>query len=1109
MSERDLFLAALQRPDRAGRAAFLDGACGGDAALREQVEALLREHEQLGSFLEPPAPALVATLDEPAGERPGAAVGPYKLLEQIGEGGFGVVFMAEQQAPLRRRVALKVLKPGMDTRQVIARFEAERQALALMDHPNIARVLDGGEAVTGRPYFVMELVRGARITDFCDQNHLPVRARLGLFVDVCRAVQHAHHKGVIHRDLKPSNVLVMLQDGAALVKVIDFGVAKALGQQLTDRTLFTGLAQLVGTPLYMSPEQAALSNVDVDTRSDVYALGVLLYELLTGTTPFDRRRFREAGYDELRRIIREEEPPRPSTRLSTLGQAATAVSAQRQSDPKRLGQLLRGELDWVVMKCLEKDRNRRYPTANDLARDVERYLRDEPVQACPPSALYRFRKAARRHKAALATGGLILLFIALLGAGAGWASRGRAARRQVVEQAATRALEEADERQDQGKWHEALAAAERAQAALASGEGSADLQERVAARLAELRLVQRLDELRTERGDLLDSLRANDAYARAFADFGIDVDGLSPAEVAAWARRRPAGAVRIAAALDGWAIVRRDLGLHRKQDPATWERLVEAARLADRDPWRSRLRQLWGREDREALRQLADSSDLTTLPVESLQLMGAALVFAGDGPGGVAWLRKAHRLHPGDGLISFDLAYHLSHLPAASWPEVLHFAEAALAARPQSAPLHNFVGVALSTLGKYDEAIIAYRRAIALKPDFGPAHAHLAIALGRTGRHEVAIAHLQRRHDQLLQQLGPGHPELLCAMNNLAWAHLLAGQRDKAVRLFEETLEKQKAGLAPDDPRTVDTVAHLAGAYSGVGKLDRAVPLFEEALAKRKAGLGPDHPDTLNTLNNLAWAYQAAGQFDRARPLFEEVVDKLPLHQRPTALKARARCYGELGEWGKAAADLTRAIDLGPDDVQGAWYPLAVLHLRAGRVGEYRALCQRLLDRYGRKEDHWVVITCKLAPDAVADLSRPVQIAEGLVASKPQDAEYVGVLGDALYRKGDWGPAVRRLETSLRTGPRAGGAPFRKLFLAMAYHRLGRAAEARQLFQEVTGWMETNAPEERPPGAGPAPLAWPYRLDLQLLRREAEATLGQAPAGDRPGRGKERGPNGP
>jgi serine/threonine protein kinase len=403
---KSIFLDALEIASEQDRLAFLDRRCGSDHHLRSEVEALLRHEGQLGDYLERPALDLGATRDlapRPITEAPGTVIGPYKLLEQIGEGGMGVVFMAEQTRPIRRKAALKIIKPGMDTKQVIARFEAERQALALMDHPNIARVLDAGTTESGRPYFVMELVRGIPITDYCDQAKLSIDVRLGLFVLVCHAVQHAHQKGIIHRDLKPSNVLITLHDGVPVPKVIDFGIAKATGPQLTEKTLFTGYAQLVGTPLYMSPEQAELSGLDIDTRSDIYSLGVLLYELLTGTTPFDRETFRKAAFDEIRRIIRELEPPKPSTRLSTLGDTLTTVSGNRGSDPRKLTHSLRGELDWVVMECLEKDRTRRYETANGLARDIQRHLQDEPVEACPPSASYRLRKLARKHRRPLAT----------------------------------------------------------------------------------------------------------------------------------------------------------------------------------------------------------------------------------------------------------------------------------------------------------------------------------------------------------------------------------------------------------------------------------------------------------------------------------------------------------------------------------------------------------------------------------------------------------------------------------------------------------------------------------------------------------------------------------
>jgi serine/threonine protein kinase len=407
MSDSAIFKAVVKlSPER--RAAFLDQACASDGELRHEIEYLLRAHDASGSFLGNLSSQSDATEDfEPIPERPGTVMGPYKLMEQIGEGGMGLVFVAEQEHPVRRKVALKIIKPGMDTRDIIARFEAERQALALMDHPNIAKVLDAGTTDSGLPYFVMELVKGIPIIDYCDQQQLTACERLDLFQAVCQAVQHAHGKGIIHRDLKPSNILLAPHDGVPVVKVIDFGVAKAIGQQLTDKTIYTRFTQMIGTPLYMSPEQAELNALDVDIRSDVYSLGVLRYELLTGTTPFDRNRFATAAYDEIRRIIKEEEPPKPSTRLSTMGESLSKVSSQRKTEPAKLSALVKGDLDWIVMKSLEKDRNRRYDTASAFAADVRRFLAEEPIEARPPSTWYRFRKMARRNKVALTTAAIV------------------------------------------------------------------------------------------------------------------------------------------------------------------------------------------------------------------------------------------------------------------------------------------------------------------------------------------------------------------------------------------------------------------------------------------------------------------------------------------------------------------------------------------------------------------------------------------------------------------------------------------------------------------------------------------------------------------------------
>jgi serine/threonine protein kinase len=487
MSERDLFIAAVQKDDLAERSAYLDRACAGDPALRERLEVLLRAHDQAGGFLQPPQPASVADTTAPAPETPGGWVGPYKLVQLLGEGGMGTVWVAEQQEPVKRRVALKLIKPGMDSAQILRRFQAERQALALMDHTNIAKVFDAGTTgsasvepsgrrdgadtrradtprLAGRPYFVMELVKGVPITKYCDELHLPVRERLELFVPVCQAIQHAHTKGVVHRDIKPSNVLVCMQDGKPVPKVIDFGVAKALHQKLGEQSLYTEIGQVIGTLEYMAPEQAELSALDIDTRADVYALGVLLYELLTGTTPLERKRLRKAALAEVLRRIKEEEPPRPSTRLTQSKESLASLAAQRRTEPTRLTKAVRGDLDWIAMRCLEKDRTRRYDTASALARDIERHLNDEPVEAGPPGAGYRVRKFVRRHRGPVLAAAAVLLALVAGVVGTSWglvearwqrdlaeqASRHETAQREAAEAQRNRAVkaEQAAERSE-------------------------------------------------------------------------------------------------------------------------------------------------------------------------------------------------------------------------------------------------------------------------------------------------------------------------------------------------------------------------------------------------------------------------------------------------------------------------------------------------------------------------------------------------------------------------------------------------------------------------------------------------------------------------------------
>ncbi|MBX7105982.1 MAG: tetratricopeptide repeat protein [Gemmataceae bacterium] len=866
MSVETIFAAAAQKP-LGERAAYLNEACGTDEELRRRVERLLRAHDAAGDFLESPAEQSDGTsayapdrgpqtedFGDPTARVGSILVGKYKLIEEIGEGGMGSVYMAQQTEPVKRAVAVKVIKAGMDSKAVLARFEAERQALAMMDHPNIAKVLDAGTTEGGRPFFVMELVKGTPITQYCDDNKLTPRQRLELFVPVCQAIQHAHQKGVIHRDIKPSNVLVAPYDDRPVPKVIDFGVAKAAGQALTDKTLMTGYGAIVGTAEYMSPEQANLNNQDIDTRSDVYSLGVLLYELLTGTTPVDRKSLGQAAILEILRIVREVEAPKPSARLSTID-TLPSVAANRGTEPARLSNLIRGELDWVVLKALEKDRTRRYETANGLARDIQRYLSDEPVEACPPSATYRLRKFVQRNRGQVIAASLVLL--ALVGGMVG----------------TTVGLIEATKQEKM-----ALAAAEKERKA----KQEAEAEKANALKAAEAEKVAKLD---------ADARREEAIRNLAFAKMGNELlgsvfTGLDPKKIAESGRPLQdmlrENLVKAVKELEGSAIgdpldvARMQYTLGRSLlglgDAKLAVEVLEKARAtftAKLGPDHS--------DTLDSLGELAvgyqEAGRISmALPIyeETLSLRKAK-----HGPNHSRTLSVMNNL---------ALCYRLSGRLDKAMPllEETHSIRKAKLGPDHPDTLTSMNNLALGYLsaGQFDKAQLLFEEGVSLqKTKLGPDHPSTLAAMGNlaqaytaTGRVDKALPIQEETLKLLKAKLGPDHPSTLQSMNNLAIGYHTAGLHDKALPLLEESIKLGKAKLGPDHPNTLHGVNNLAAIYLSSGKLDKAVPLLEETLKIQKTKLGPDHPSVITCMNNLAASYFAEHQWEKALPLSEEAL---------------------------------------------------------------------------------------------------------------------------------------------------------------------------------------------------------------------------------------------
>jgi serine/threonine-protein kinase len=1142
----DIFLAALERENAEQRSAFLEEACAGNADLRRRVERLLDAQAKDCSFLESPAPELRLTVDQSSTAIPGTVVGAYKLIALIGEGGMGTVWMAQQTEPVKRLVAVKLIKAGMDSKQVVARFEVERQALALMDHPHIARVLDGGTTATGRPYFVMDLVKGVPITKYCDEHRLTTRQRLELYLPVCQAVQHAHQKGIIHRDLKPSNVLVALYDGNPVPKVIDFGVAKATGQSLTDKTPVTGFGNLVGTLEYMSPEQAEINQLDIDTRSDIYSLGVLLYELLTGSPPFTRKELEKAGMLEMLRVIREQEPSKPSMKLST-SQGLPTLAANRGTEPARLTKLVRGELDWIVMKALEKDRNRRYETANGFAMDVQRYLADEAVQACPPSVGYRFRKFARRNKSRLAVTAVFAVVL-LTGAGiSAWQAIRATAAEQQAKAETVRAEGEAKSARTEAAISNAindfinrdlLAQADPNIPYSGDTETSSELRLRTVLDRAARRIEGRFKDQPLVEAALRQTigwtyLRLNqDRQAEPHLRRAVE---LRRAHLGAEDRATLQSVQRLAETHRDAGEMRQVLEAQRRvlgpEHPDTYLSMFFLAQiLRDKRDYVQAVALL--RETLAGYRRVLGEDSPQT--VYTGHVLAHSLVLLGDagGPADDSEIERLYRVALGFWRKRQEFGWHAWDITARTgqfFESRRRFEEAEAVLREGYERLQHLPGAPPDWSAELaNELVSTYRAwgkpALAAEWERKQKGAQVAALVRKTGllleRPDdidplVSEAALLAEFGRLDEAASVCRKVIQIKADSFEAHHELA----KALSKQEKWVEAAAACRAGLQIRPDVRVQHVLGYVLGrLGKFAEAEAAYREAirLAPKEPALHHGFADIRRQQGKFAEAeaeYREAGRldatfaalphlgdmlchqmgdFDRGVPVLREAARCGP--KNPATQAALGNACARTGRWDEATAAYRRATELAPDD-HWIWFLTATLDLSAGNTDNYRRICGQMLERFGNTADPLVAdrtaMVCLLTPNAVADSASVQKLAERSVTGTEEHQfhrRFMLVKALSEYRAERHEEATRWIQ-KFAPNPTSGGSDVTAALaiLAMARHQLGEAEEARMALVAAQRIMAmTLRKTEKGERLGDD---WFYWVQAQLLCREAEKLL--------------------